>query len=166
MSIYALQSGHNDHHKTLFARGFFHRVIEEGDFIFHVNFDYKGPVYGWSTMPDQYVLDFIFDREIKTQKTPLFIEFILTSSHAPFRRQPPYEEDWSKIDDGKIYHDLEAITFPIIWPDLSNAKEGYVASIDYELRVIVEFINKFLDDNTLILILGDHQPNVQITGLK
>jgi hypothetical protein len=130
------------------------------------DFDYKGPVYGWSTMPDQYVLDFIFNHEIQEQSNPLFMEFILTSSHAPFHRQPPYVEDWSQIGDGKIYHDLETITFPIIWPDLSNASEGYVTSIAYELKVIVEFINKFIDDDTLIIVLGDHQPNVQITGKK
>lgn len=130
------------------------------------DFDYKGPVYGWSTMPDQYVLDFIFNREIQGQTNPLFIEFILISSHAPFHRQPPYVADWSQIGNGKIYHDLEVITFPIIWPDLSNAAEGYVTSIAYELKVIVEFINKFIDDDTLIVVLGDHQPNVQITGKK
>jgi hypothetical protein len=130
------------------------------------DFDYKGPVYGWSTMPDQYVLDFIFNREIQGQTNPLFIEFILISSHAPFHRQPPYVEDWSQIGNGKIYHDLEIITFPIIWPDLSNASEGYVTSIAYELKVIVEFINKFIDDDSLIVVLGDHQPNVQITGKK
>ena len=130
------------------------------------DFDYKGPVYGWSTMPDQYVLDFIFNREIQGQTNPLFIEFILNSSHAPFHRQPPYVEDWSQIGSGKIYHDLEVITFPIIWPDLSNAAEGYVTSIAYELKVIVEFIIKFIDDDTLIVVLGDHQPNVQITGEK
>jgi len=128
------------------------------------DFDYKGPAYGWSTMPDQYVLDFIFNREIRGQTTPLFIEFILTSSHAPFHRQPPYVEDWSQIDSGKIYQDLEVITFPIMWPDLSNAADGYVTSIAYELKVIVEFIIKFIDDDTLIVVLGDHQPNVQITG--
>jgi hypothetical protein len=128
------------------------------------DFDYEGPVYGWSTMPDQYVLDFVFHREIQERTDPLFIEFILTGSHAPFHRQPPYVEDWSKIGSGKIYHDLEVITFPIIWPDLSNAAEGYVASIAHELKVIVEFIIKFIDDDTLIVVLGDHQPNVQITG--
>ena len=34
----------------------------------------------------------------------------------------------------------------------------------YELRVITEFIMQYLDDNALIIVLGDHQPNVQITG--
>jgi len=130
------------------------------------DFDYKGPVYGWSTMPDQFVLDFIFNREIKGQINPLLIEFILTSSHAPFHRQPPYVEDWSQIGNGKIYYDLDVITFPIIWPDLSNASEGYATSIAYELKVIVGFINKFIDDDTLIVVLGDHQPSVQITEKK
>ena len=128
------------------------------------NFDYQGPMYGWSTMPDQYVLDFIHHREIRGQTKPLFIEFILVSSHAPFHRQPPYVEDWSQIGNGKIYHDLDIVKFPIIWPDLSNAAEGYVTSIAYDLKVIVEFINKLLADDALIIVLGDHQPNVQITG--
>ena len=130
------------------------------------DFDYQGPVYGWSTMPDQYVLDFIHHREIQGQTRPLFIEFILTGSHAPFHRQPPYVRDWSQIGNGKIYHDLDVVTFPIVWPDLSNAAEGYVTSIAYELNVIVAFANKFIDNDTLIVVLGDHQPNVQLTGEK
>ena len=128
------------------------------------NFDYQGPMYGWSTMPDQYVLDFIYRKEIQNRTQPLFIEFILVTSHAPFHRQPPYLKDWSRIGTGEIYHQLETVTFPIVWPDLSNASEGYVTAMIYELRVITEFIMQYLDDNALILVLGDHQPNVQITG--
>jgi len=128
------------------------------------DFDYRGPMYGWSTMPDQYVIDFIRRREIETATQPLFVEFNLVSSHAPFHRQPPYVEDWSRIGDGAVYHDLALITFPIIWPDLSNAAEGYVASIRYDLKVIAEFIGQFVEKPAIIIILGDHQPNVQLTG--
>jgi hypothetical protein len=128
------------------------------------NFDYKGPMYGWSPMPDQYVLDFIYRQEIQTRTQPLFIEFILVTSHAPFHRQPPYLKDWSRIGAGEIYHEMETVTFPIVWPDLSNASEGYVTAIIYELNVISDFIMRYLDHNALIIVLGDHQPNVQITG--
>ena len=128
------------------------------------HFDYRGPMYGWSTMPDQYVIDFIRHREIETATRPLFVEFNLVSSHAPFHRQPPYVEDWSLIGDGSIYQDLEVITYPISWPDLSNAAEGYVASIQYVLRVIAEFITQYVKKPTIIIVLGDHQPNVQLTG--
>ena len=130
------------------------------------NFDYKGPMYGWSTMPDQYVLDYIYRHEIQNRTQPLFIEFILVTSHAPFHRQPPYLKDWSRIGAGEIYHELAAVTFPIVWPDLSNASEGYVTSIIYDLNVISDFIMRYIDDNALIIVLGDHQPNVQITGKK
>ncbi len=128
------------------------------------HFDYQGPMYGWSTMPDQYVIDFIRRREIETTTRPLFVEFNLVSSHAPFHRQPPYVEDWSLIGDGSIFQDLEVITFPIIWPDLSNAAEGYVASIHYDLRVIAEFITQYVKRPTIIIVLGDHQPSVHLTG--
>lgn len=128
------------------------------------DFDYKGPNYAWSLMPDQYVLDYVYRQEIQDRTKPLFIEFVLVSSHAPFNRQPSYLEDWSQIGNGEIYHESEVITFPIIWPDLSNASEAYVTAISYDLKVIIEFIIQFIKDNTLIVILGDHQPNVQITG--
>ena len=69
-------------------------------------------MYGWSTMPDQYLLDFIYRNEIRNRTQSLFIEFILVTSHAPFHRQPPYRKDWSRIGAGEIYHHLETVTFP------------------------------------------------------
>jgi hypothetical protein len=128
------------------------------------DFGYKGPAYGWSTMPDQYVLEYIYRKEIQNQTRPLFIEFILVTSHAPFHHQPPYLDDWSRIGTGEIYNEMAAVTFPIVWPDLRNAAEGYVTAIIYEFKVISDFIRRYLDQNALIIILGDHQPNVQITG--
>ena len=57
---------------------------------------------------------------------------------------------------------MEAVTFPIVWPDLNNASQGYVTAIIYELNIITDFIIRYLDDNALIIVLGDHQPNVQL----
>jgi hypothetical protein len=128
------------------------------------HFDYQGPMYGWATMPDQFVLEFIRRRELEASSQPLFVEFILISSHAPFNRQPPYLKDWLLIGDGTIYHNLDAVTFPITWPDLTNASEGYVTAIRYEWTVIAAFIQQYIKDDALIIILGDHQPNVRLTG--
>lgn len=128
------------------------------------HFRYQGPRFGWSPMPDQYVLEYIYRQEILSRKQPLFIEFVLISSHAPFNRQPPYLKDWSQIGDGRIYYQKETVTFPVIWPDLTNAAEAYVSAIIYEMTVITNFIEQYVADDTLIIIMGDHQPNVQITG--
>ncbi len=126
--------------------------------------DYKGPKYGWSPMPDQYVLDFIHRREIQNRNQPLFIEFILVTSHAPFHMQPPYLEDWSQVIDGTVYQQEDIIYFAVKWPDLTNASEAYMTSITYDLKVLKAFILQFIADETLIIIMGDHQPNAQITG--
>jgi len=128
------------------------------------DFDYNGPKFGWSPMADQYVLQYIYQKEISARAQPLFIEFVLISSHAPFNHQPPYLEDWSQIGDGRIYHRRAAVTFPVVWPDLTNASQAYVTSIIYEMKVLKNFIEQFIKDDTLIIIMGDHQPNVQITG--
>jgi hypothetical protein len=128
------------------------------------NFDYKGPKYGWSPMPDQYVLDYIYRQEIRNRKQPLFIEYVLITSHAPFHRQPPYLEDWSQIGDGTIFHKKDPITFPIVWPDLSEAGEAYMTSIAYEFKVLKTYLERSVDDGALVIILGDHQPNPHITG--
>ena len=89
---------------------------------------------------------------------------MLISSHAPFHRQPPYIKNWSQIGDGSIYNQVEMITFPVVWPDLTNASQAYVTSIIYEIKVLKNFIEQYIKDDTLIIILCDHQPNVQITG--
>ncbi|MGD8992471.1 MAG: sulfatase-like hydrolase/transferase, partial [Desulfobacterales bacterium] len=128
------------------------------------DFQYRGPRFGWSPMPDQYVFEYIYRQEIRPRKQPLFIEFVLISSHAPFNRQPPYLKDWSQIGNGSIYHQKETVNFAVVWPDLTNAAEAYLSAIIYEMRVITSFIEQYVDDDTLIVIMGDHQPNVQITG--
>ena len=128
------------------------------------DFEYNGPKFGWSPMADQYVLQSIYQKEISAHVQPLFIEFVLTSSHAPFNRQPPYLANWSQIGDGNIYHRTEAVTFPVVWPELTNASQAYVTSIIYEMKVLKNFIEQFIKDDTLMIIMGDHQPNVQITG--
>ncbi|UCF89984.1 MAG: sulfatase-like hydrolase/transferase [Desulfobacterales bacterium] len=128
------------------------------------NFAYQGPSFGWATMPDQYVLDYIYRREIQTRTLPLFIEFVLISSHAPFHRQPPYLADWSDIGDGAIYHAKQMITFPIVWPDLRHASEAYLTAIAYDIHVLRDFIQQNVKDEALMIIMGDHQPNLQITG--
>ncbi|MDX1708636.1 MAG: sulfatase-like hydrolase/transferase [Desulfobacterales bacterium] len=128
------------------------------------DFNYKGPRFGWSPMSDQYVLETIYRKEIQPRSQPLFIEFVLISSHAPFHRQPPYIEDWSQIGDGRIYYQRETVSFPVVWPDLTNAAEAYVTAMIYEITIIKNFIEQYVNDDTLIIIMGDHQPNVQITG--
>jgi hypothetical protein len=128
------------------------------------DFSYKGPPFDWSPMPDQFVLNAIAESELSQRQQPRFLRVELTSSHAPFSHQPPYLADWSRIGDGSIYHDLPPVAFPVVWPDLSQAGEAYISALIYDFKVLGDYLPRHFKKNTLIIILGDHQPNGQLTG--
>lgn len=127
------------------------------------DFGYRGPAFGWSPMPDQFVLKKIYQKEILPRKKPLFVRYVMISSHAPFHLQPPYINDWETIGDGEVYHQLDPVTYPVNWPDLSNAAEAYLRSISYEFEVLAEYLSSYLEKDSLVIIMGDHQPNAQLT---
>jgi hypothetical protein len=146
----------------------------EGDFFAYTrqyyakDFQYRGPSFGWSPMSDQFVLDWIHRREIGPSRAPLFLRYVLISTHAPFHHQPGYIENWDHIGDGQIYHRLQPVTFPVNWPDLTTpvATEAYLRAIDYELRVLGDFLSRRIAPDSLVVIMGDHQPNAHISGDK
>ena len=128
------------------------------------HFDYKGPAFGWAPMPDQFVLDWVRRREFITPGKPIFARYALISSHALFNIQPPYIADWETIGDGSLYNTREPVFFPTEWSDLKNAGEAYLRSLDYEFDILGDYLAQYVTADTLIIILGDHQPNLQLTG--
>ena len=142
----------------------------EGEFFSYTrsyyakDFAYRGPSFGWAPMPDQFVLETIYRKELLQREQPLFVRYVLISSHAPFHNQPEYIDDWEAIGDGAVYHQVDPVTFPINWPDLTNAAEAYLRSIEYEFKVLGRYISRYLQEDSLVIIMGDHQPNGQITG--
>lgn len=134
------------------------------------HFDYRGPAFGWSPMPDQFVLDWVRRREFGKggeagdRQRPRFVRYVLISSHAAFNRQPPFVADWDAIGDGRLYGELAAVTYPIAWPDLSHAGEAYLRALDYEFEVLGSYLARYLRPGSLVIIMGDHQPNRQLTG--
>ena len=115
-------------------------------------------------MSDQFVLDWVRRREFTRPRQPLFVRYVLISTHAAFNIQPPFIADWDGIGDGGIYNDIPSVHYPIYWPDLSNAGGAYLRSLDYEFKTIGDYLARYVDPHTLILIVGDHQPNLQLTA--
>jgi hypothetical protein len=128
------------------------------------NFDYAGPSYAWATMPDQYVLDFIRKREHVSYPRPLFIQYVLVSSHAPWSDLPPVIENWDAITNGAIYQRANNRHFPITWPNFENAQEAYIQSIIYDFEVLRQYITRWIKDDSLVILLGDHQPVSDVAG--
>jgi hypothetical protein len=128
------------------------------------NFDYVGPSYAWATMPDQYLLDFVRRRELGAATRPLFIEYILVSSHAPWSDLPPLVDDWSLVQNGDLYSRLETKHYPIVWPSFVNASEAYIDSIKYDFDVLKRYLADYVKDDSLVIIVGDHQPVAEVNG--
>jgi hypothetical protein len=164
---------------TFFRRAGYHTVVvqpnttrawNEGAFYdfetkyVNKDFGYRGPSYAWATMPDQFVLDFVRRREIAQSKRPLFMQYVLVSSHAPWSKLPTLVDDWNTLGDGSIFHRNRMERFPIEWPNFQNATEAYARSIVYDFEVLRRYIGEFIEDGSLVIILGDHQPVAEVNG--
>ena len=129
---------------------------------------YAGLPYNWVTMPDQYTFAAFerFERSKAARDTPLFAEFSLISSHAPWTNIPPVVEDWSAIGDGAIFSKWANLGDPphVVWADPNRVREQYAKSVRYVLGVLASYAAGHVDDKTLMIVVGDHQPAPLVTG--
>lgn len=129
--------------------------------------NYKGPRFTWSFMPDQYVINYIHDHEIEVARDkPLFVTYVLTSSHHPWKRIPPLVEDWRTIGDGSIFAKLPAQSFENAFVKGKEYKPAFMYSVQYSFESVVSYLPLLEDDDGLIIILGDHQPRHPIADMK
>ena len=136
------------------------------------NIAYAGPPLNWVTMPDQFVWSF-FEHTVRTTRiadaashtSPVFAELSLISSHAPWTPILPVLEDWNSIGDGSVFGPWEhAGERPEdLWRDRTRIQEAYAHSVDYALNAMIGYAERYVDDRTLVIVLGDHQPAPLIT---
>lgn len=133
----------------------------------HRDIDYRGPPLNWVTMPDQFTWSFL-ERAIRGEPDPrpLFAEVALISSHAPWTPILPVLDDWDRIGDGSIFAPWgdAGDTPEELWRDLDRVREHFALSVDYALHAMTAYAERFLDERTLLIVLGDHQPAPLITG--
>jgi hypothetical protein len=117
------------------------------------NIVYRGPRFGFSTMPDQYALHVLQEHELGRRDRPaVFSEIFLTSSHEPWIRIPPLIS-WNRLGNGSIFNRLP--------PDrvgLTDTQQGYAKSIKYTLHAVYSFVARYGRKNTVLIVLGDEQP--------
>jgi hypothetical protein len=132
-------------------------------YIYAKDFHYQGPEFSFVPVPDQFCIHSIHTHIVQRCEKPFFIQYLLVSSHAPFNRIPIYIDDWAEIGDGSIYYETENLFFENTWFSGKQYTEGYTAAISYVLTVIAEYLTRFIHDDALAIIVGDHQPKYPVT---
>jgi phosphatidylglycerophosphate synthase len=126
-----------------------------------LNVGYHGPTYAYASMPDQYVYLALQRLELgKTDRSPLFAEVDLVSSHEPWTQVPPLI-GWNRVGDGSVFYKL-----PV---DMTGQTDGpwagYGNSVVYTMSTLFSFVQHYARKNLVMVVLGDHQPATTVSGL-
>jgi hypothetical protein len=148
--------------------------------------DYRGPPMGWGLVPDQFSLDVARKKVLERQPgaRPLFLNFHMVTSHAPWQAVPPLVNDpallqnltskFPVVNDTPVgntavmrrlrryVHDEDHI-HPYMKRLTAPMRRGYQGTIAYDLQVIGRYLQGRSDD-ALVIVLGDHQPPVITSG--
>ncbi|MBB2942599.1 hypothetical protein FB565_002312 [Actinoplanes lutulentus] len=127
---------------------------------------YNGPVFSWSTMPDQFVMSAFQKLEYaKKDRDKLLAEITLTSSHTPWSPVPSMV-GWDEVGDGSVYGPMvTGVESPqSLWKDSDRVKTEYAKSIAYSLDSVLGHTAEYGKDDLVMVFLGDHQPAPVVVG--
>ncbi len=143
-------------------------------YLLYDDFAYEGPYFTYGRMPDQYQLaraaeliglEALRKEEKETggdesdELAPLFVEYMLCSSHVPWNYIPPYLPSWDFPNRGRVFYERRRNTYyEKSWTIGSEEYGGYAHSIRYSLESLFGYVQRYLDDGELVIIIGDHQP--------
>jgi hypothetical protein len=128
------------------------------------NMPYVGPPFYWVTMPDQFTWSFLGSL-LREASAPTFVEVGMVSSHAPWTPVLPLV-DWDIIGDGAVFEPYRVEGDPPeeLWWDVPALRTNYRRSIVYSLEAMTQFVERYLDERTLMIVVGDHQAAPWVTG--
>jgi hypothetical protein len=127
--------------------------------------DYEGPDVGWGIVPDQYSLSVAHERFVETAEPPFFLFFETVTPHGPWSTPPP-----PLMDDPAALNrsGLQAPGPPVTdasgkkpgrpgWSTLSQTKRLF-RTIRCDWRVLTDYLRAKAPPNSLVIVVGDHQP--------
>jgi hypothetical protein len=130
------------------------------------NIGYKGPTYSFQSIPDQFTMAAVHSQIQDSTTGPLFAEIDLLSSHAPWEPVPNLV-NWNSITDGKNFTGEEGNGDPtdtVFKQTQSKVKADYAETIRYSLTTVIQYLETYGDNNTVMIFLGDHEPAPVVTG--
>lgn len=130
------------------------------------NVGYRGPRFGYPNMPDQYTLDAFHRLELAADdRRPVMAEIDLVTSHAPWSKVPRMVPP-AEVGDGSVFKGMPRTleSEADIWPDPDRVRAAYAGAVAYSLEALVSFVLTHGDEDTVVVMLGDHQPATIVSG--
>ncbi|MGW2516833.1 sulfatase [Streptomyces sp. NPDC001617] len=127
---------------------------------------YQGPYFSWTPVPDQFSLEAFQKLEHgKKNRDPIMAEIILASSHNPWS-PIAHTIAWKDLGDGKVFYKIkkEGTNPTEVWKSAKRVRTEYRKAIQYSLDSLTQWMQRYGDDNTVLVFLGDHQPVPTVTG--
>ena len=143
--------------------------------LYRDDLPYDGPPYGWGVVdvPDQYSLGHAHAAHVAEATAPTFLFFETALSHALWNYGlPPVLDDWRAFDNATRRDDVRPVahgspTQPdALLPDSLTAPRifdqptpiRFLRHIAYEWEVLRRYLQRAVPPNSLVLVMGDHQP--------
>ena len=130
------------------------------------NIDYRGPRFGFAAMPDQFALWTLQLQELAKRDRPSVMAVVeLASSHMPWAPLPELV-DWDDLGDGSVFETIRdrARSATQLWRHREDVEPAYAESIGYALGTLLSFVERYGDDDLVLVLLGDHQPGAVVSG--
>lgn len=116
--------------------------------------EYSGPLYGWGPAPpDQYVLQYTRDLLQRQVDQPLLYVTITQNSHYPWDLPPALLADWREFNTMPA-----EVTTTGDDIDHADKRRRYLSAVEYELQMLADFILSSKDEDSIFVLIGDHQP--------
>lgn len=129
------------------------------------NVGYRGPRFGYATMPDQFTLAALQRNELTGPHQPVMAEVDLVSSHHPWTPLP-HLVGWPSVGDGSVFDHVptDGGSAASVLADPTKVRAAYGESVEYTWQALVSWLRQVSDPNLVLVVLGDHQPHSYVSG--
>ncbi|HEY5222455.1 MAG TPA: CDP-alcohol phosphatidyltransferase [Microbacteriaceae bacterium] len=130
------------------------------------NVGYLGPQFSYARIPDQFTWAYFQNHELAKPHKPLMAEIDFVSSHTPWTPLP-HKVAWPSVGNGSIFDPQPAQGLPpsVVWQDPHHVQQLYGQSVQYTMSTLFSFLTTFDDPNLVLVVLGDHQPATEVSGV-
>ena len=68
--------------------------------------------------------------------------------------------DWNALGDGSVFDPMPAQgkQIPDVWANPASVRAGYADTVEDSLTALFSGLQKYGDNHTVLVVLGDHQP--------